>query len=86
LPGASTTFRRVLAGKADASIRFGDFVQLIRTLGFEERIRGDHHIFTMQTIPEIINVQPLGRMAKRYQVRQVRLLILKYGLGGDLAD
>jgi len=28
-------------------------------LGFEERIKGDHHIFTKDGIAEIINIQPL---------------------------
>ena len=86
MPRASATLQRVLSGKSDANIRFGDFVLLLRSLGFSERIRGNHHIFTSEAIPEIINLQPAGPMAKRYQVRQVRLLIRKYRLGGDLAD
>jgi hypothetical protein len=70
-----------LSGHADTAIRFRDFIAMIRTLGFSERVRGDHYIYSKQGIPEIINVQPLGSLAKAYQVRQVRLLIQRYGLG-----
>lgn len=31
-------------------------------------------------IDEIVNIQPDGNMAKPYQVRQIRNIILKYGL------
>ena len=36
-------------------------------------------------IEEILNLQPLGSMAKPYQVKQVRSIILKYRLGGNLS-
>jgi hypothetical protein len=38
----------------------------------------------MEGIEEIINLQPKGAKAKAYQVRQVRQLIVKYGLGGTI--
>ena len=57
--------------------------RLLRRLGFEERIRGSHHIFTKEGIGEILNLQPKGMKAKPYQVKQVRDVILKYGLGGQ---
>jgi hypothetical protein len=44
------------------------------------RVRGDHHIFTRENVEEIINLQPVGSKAKRYQVRQVREIIQTYGL------
>lgn len=71
----------VLSGRSDANIRFGDLVQLLLHLGFEERTRGDHHIFTRTDIEEILNLQPRGSAAKPYQVKQVRNVILKYKLG-----
>lgn len=40
------TLNRVLRGNADANIRFDDLCALLSHLGFTERIRGDHHIFT----------------------------------------
>jgi hypothetical protein len=50
-------------------------------LGFNERIKGSHHILTRPGIVEIINLQPLkdGR-AKVYKVKQARSIILKYRL------
>jgi len=52
-------------------------------LGFEERIKGSHHVFRKQGIIEKINLQCDGSKAKTYQVRQVRDIILKYNLGGS---
>lgn len=77
---------RVLCGTADASISFADLCCLLIYLGFEERIRGDHHIFTREGIVEILNLQPKGTQAKPYQVKQVRNLILRYRLGGSDED
>jgi predicted component of type VI protein secretion system len=50
-------------------------------MGFDERVRGSHHIFVMSDIEEILNLQPRQLKAKPYQVKQVRNIILKYGLG-----
>jgi hypothetical protein len=40
---------RILRGRADANIRFDGLCQLLRHLGFAERIRGSHHIFHIPT-------------------------------------
>jgi len=45
------------------------------------RVKGDHHILTNEGVVEIINLQPIGRMAKPYQVKQVRCILTKYHLG-----
>ena len=42
------------------------------TLGFEERIKGSHHIFTLEGRQAALNLQPDGSKAKAYQVKQVR--------------
>lgn len=42
------------------------------TLGFEERIKGSHHIFTLERRQAALNLQPDGSKAKAYQVKQVR--------------
>jgi hypothetical protein len=73
--------RQVLLGRSDSNLAFADLRQLVLALGFTERIRGDHHIFTREGVEEIINLQPIGAKAKAYQVRQVRGIILKYKLG-----
>ena len=74
------TNQRILSGRADANIRFSDLCALLRRLGFDERIRGSHHVFFRDGLDEILNLQPIGSDAKVYQVRQVRLLILRHGL------
>ena len=80
------TIARVLSGAADASLSFRDLCQLLRGLNFEERVRGSHHIFSHPDIPEILNLQPRFGRAKPYQVRQIRELILQYGLGGHTRE
>lgn len=74
---------KLLRGTADASFSFDDLCQLLRHLGFDERVRGSHHIFTRNDVEEILNLQPLGSRAKAYQVKQVRGVVLKYKLAGD---
>ena len=74
---------KILGGVSDANISFSDLRHLLDDLDFQERIRGDHHIFSKIGIIEIINIQPNGAKAKPYQVKQVRDLILKYRLGGE---
>ena len=73
---------RILRGTADANVPFTELRRLLHRLGFGERIRGSHHIFTKDGVEEILNLQPLGADAKAYQVKQVRHVILKYRLGG----
>jgi hypothetical protein len=75
---------QILRGSSDANISFNDLFNLLKKLGFEERIRGSHHIFRKKGIIEKINLQRDGSKAKVYQVRQVRNLILKYNLGEEL--
>ena len=74
---------RILRGTADANIPFAELCQLLHRLGFDERIRGSHHIFTKDGIEEILNLQPKRAKAKPYQVKQVRGVILRYKLGGE---
>lgn len=75
--------RRVHSGRSDANLPFGDLISLLGALGFEERIRGDHHILWKEGVTEIINLQPVGSKAKPYQVKQVRAILAKYALGLD---
>jgi len=57
----------ILSGRSDQNIRFSDLRKILDTLGFAERIKGSHHIFTRENVDEIINLQPLaGGKAKPY--------------------
>jgi predicted RNA binding protein YcfA (HicA-like mRNA interferase family) len=73
----------VLSARHDKNIRFDDLRTLLIQLGFYERIRGDHFIYKKSGMPERINIQPNGNMAKNYQVRQIRNIIKKYSLGAE---
>ena len=72
---------KVISGLSDQNIRFASLRKLLIFFNFEERIKGDHHIFTREDIAEILNIQPQRNgKAKAYQVRQIRNIILKYRL------
>lgn len=73
---------QILRGESDANVSFDDLRQLLKHLGFVERIKGSHHIFTRDGVAEILNLQPKGAKAKAYQVKQVRGVILQYRLAG----
>lgn len=80
----SKTLDRILRGTSDANVRFEDLCALLSHLGFIERIRGDHHIFTRDGVAEILNLQPRGGKAKPYQVKQVRAVVTAYQLARPL--
>ena len=73
----------ILYGASDANIAFAQLRRLLISRGFDERVRGSHHIFTKEGVAEILNLQPRGSQAKPYQIKQVRNVILKYNLVGD---
>ena len=74
---------QILRGASDANVSFDGLCGLLRQLGFDERVRGSHHIFSREGVEEILNLQPSGSKAKAYQVKQVRGVIVKYRLGGQ---
>ena len=77
---------KVLSGSSDSNISFDDLRSILNHLGFDERIKSSHHIYSKENIDEIINLQPSGSKAKSYQVKQVRNIILKYRLGEFLDE
>ena len=58
---------RILGGRSDANIRFGELCSLLHTLGFEVRVRGSHHVFRKEGVEEHINLQEDGRMAEVFR-------------------
>jgi hypothetical protein len=73
-------YEHILIRRSDANVPFETLRALIRRLGFDERIKGDHHIFTKDGVEEILNLQPKDGKGKPYQIKQVRDVILKYHL------
>lgn len=77
---------KVLSGSSDANLPFDELCSLLKSLGFAERIRGDHHIFTREGVAEILNLQPRGAQAKPYQVKQVRQVLVHYQLAPEESE
>lgn len=72
---------KLLSGNSDNNFIFNDLRNILLHFDFIERTTGgSHRIFHKEGIEEIINIQPKGNKAKPYQVKQVRLIILKYKL------
>ncbi len=86
MPRRDKVLDKILRGTSDANVSFVELCNLLQRLGFDERIRGSHHIFAKEGIAEILNLQPKGAHAKPYQVKQARELIVKHKLGGDDND
>ena len=83
MPRNDKLLDQVLRGGADANVPFSAMCRLLLNLGFDERIRGSHHIFTRDGVAEILNLQARGSKCKPYQVKQVRNVIITYRLAGD---
>jgi len=77
------TLLKILSGFSDRDIPFSELCGVLKYLGFEERIKGSHHIFFKDGIKEILNIQLRRIKAKPYQVKQVRNIILEYRLRGE---
>lgn len=74
---------KLLRGTSDANFAFDDLRYMLLSLGFSERIHGSHHVYRLPGLDERVTLQPKSKDAKPYQVKQVRDLIIKHGLGGE---
>lgn len=72
--------QKIMSGQSDRNIPFSDMARLLENLGFQVRVKGSHHIFFRPGVAEILNLQAESCKCKAYQVKQVRGVILKYGL------
>lgn len=71
-------YQQILTGRSDRNVSFQDLRLLLKHLGFLERIKGGHHIYTKEAVEEIINIQEKRGKAKPYQVKQIRQILVKY--------
>lgn len=70
-----------LLSSTSRSISFRDFERLLRAFGFElDRTVGSHRQYVHPAIPRAFPVQPDGKDAKRYQVREFLELVERYAL------
>lgn len=71
--------QRLLDGQRNVSFR--DFERILTALGFSwDRTKGSHRQYVHSKIPRPFPVQPDGKDAKRYQIRELLELIEEYGL------
>ncbi|GGY93699.1 type II toxin-antitoxin system HicA family toxin [Novosphingobium colocasiae] len=65
----------------DRSIDFRDFVAMIEAFGFRHaRTKGSHRSYVHPDCPAVLVIQPKGKDAKRYQVREFLGIVEEYGL------
>ena len=70
---------RVMEGQG--AIAFRDFERLLIALGFRlDRTSGSHRIYLHPAVGRPLSVQPRGKDAKPYQVRQLRAVIEEFDL------
>ena len=69
---------RILDKRYEANLDFTLLLTVLRRLGFSVRTSGSHTTVTRSDVPVALVLQPRGKLAKDYQVRQVRRVILEY--------
>ena len=73
----------LIAGRAGA-LSFRDFETLLRAFGFVAvRQKGSHQSYKHPKAQRMMVIQPRGRDAKDYQVRQFLDMVQEYGLKID---
>src|SRR5687767_12268841 len=79
---------RLLEQQRLQAFHFDELCALLPRIGFHRvRTSGSHHVFARNGVSEIVNIQPRrDGTAKPYQLRQIRILILRYGLHLSLED
>ncbi len=60
--------QKILSGTSDKNIRFDELANVLRRLGFDERVKGSHFIYTINGVEEIINIQT-AKGGKRSLIR-----------------
>jgi predicted RNA binding protein YcfA (HicA-like mRNA interferase family) len=74
-------YRQLVSSGGAGSISFRDFERLLRAFGFElDRTVGSHRQYVHPDLPRSFPVQPSGKDAKRYQLREFLELVERYGL------
>lgn len=67
------------------NVRFAELASLLEALGFRlDRVRGSHRIYVHPAVPRPLTMQPVGGVAKPYQIRQLLGILEAYNLERDL--
>ncbi len=71
----------LLLQSTNRSVDFRDFVALIEAFGFfHARTKGSHRSYVHAECPRPLVLQPKGKEAKRYQVREFLDMVEEFGL------
>ena len=71
----------LLLQSTDRSVDYRDLIALVEAFGFQNlRTKGSHQSFAHSTCPRLLVLQPKGKDAKRYQVREFLDIVEQYGL------
>ena len=75
-------YARLLQNRS--SIRFRDFQRVLEAFGFElDRTKGSHHQYRHAKATRPLSIQPVGNMAKPYQIDQFVAIVAEFGLTMD---
>lgn len=69
---------RLSAGEL-GNVGFDELCHLIEAFGLR-RISGSHHIYRHPRVPRPLSLQPRGRDAKPYQIKQFLEMVAEFGL------
>jgi predicted RNA binding protein YcfA (HicA-like mRNA interferase family) len=62
-------------------LTFVEFQRVLEAYGWRlERVRGSHHIYRHKAAPRPLPIEPDGKDARAYQLRQARAMIERHGL------
>lgn len=67
--------------RSGSALSFAELRSILTAYGFRlDRTAGSHQIYVHPDVPRPVSIQPDGKEAKKYQVRQVRDMIDEFGL------
>ena len=72
----------IMSGNCDKNISATDMKFFLDKIGAtHKKTTGSHTLYTIDNIPELINIQPKNGKIKPYQVKEIRNIIKKYRIG-----
>lgn len=72
----------IMSGRSDKNISEEDMEFFLSKIGAtHRRTKGSHIQYSVDNIPELINIQPKNGKIKPYQVKGIRNIVSKYRLG-----
>jgi predicted RNA binding protein YcfA (HicA-like mRNA interferase family) len=64
--------------------KFADLQKLLLAHGFKlNRVRGSHEVYVREDVPEHVTIQPNGKEAMDYQIREFLRIVKEYRISLD---